>query len=617
VTTPSTTRGPAGRKKPKPCVACRERLVAWTTPRVDYCYQCRPGGPFEPTGVPALRRNLGTTGYEHHSQGLCARCHRSAPQRMEACRDCLAWGVIRKYKWLCWRCHSWRARLPRGTCRTCQRGDLRVNPDQVCNLCDRQMVITLGTTIEEANAHGQQLYLANVAWEPTRIRYGNVRRLDKLSTRNRARGRPGLDSVEFYPANETQARVVRHASRPGRCPSPRPLHREALPRPARPPMAAFLDAAVLDHARRHGWPKSTIHRTQRSIRVLQLMQDTPGAMLLASDAMLLQQIEMTALPVIDVATAAGVMLDDRQPAIHAWFTTTVADLPDPMQDELTEWFDIMLNGSTTPPRRRPRDQQTVRLYLRWAMPALTIWAQQGHTWLREITPADVRAVLPSSGNPRSTMGAGLRSILTLLKARKTLFVNPIARIHTGSHERRDPLPAHADKIRESLLSPNPACAALTALATFHGLRAGELRNMHLTDLADGRLRLGNRTILLAEPVRVRLAAWLDYRNRRWPNTANPHVFLNTATRAGPRPSEDAGSLWPPDPQPRPARRPHPPRSPRHRRRRVPRLRSVRSHRRRSPALPARPPTRCRQRGTSVAIDVPGGEGAHTSSAPGD
>jgi integrase len=67
---------------------------------------------------------------------------------------------------------------------------------------------------------------------------------------------------------------------------------------------------------------------------------------------------------------------------------------------------------------------------------------------------------------------------------------------------------------------------MTALATFHGLRAGELRNMHLADLADRRLRLGDRTIPLADPVHVRLAAWLDYRSKRWPHTANPHVFLN-------------------------------------------------------------------------------------------
>lgn len=472
---------------------------------------------------------------EYYSQGMCTRCHPAAPQHIDSCRDCHAWGVIRKHKWLCWRCHSWRNRLPQGTCRICRRSGLAVDADQLCNLCDRQTTITLGTTVEEANAGGQQLYLANIPFQPTRRRWGNVRRLDKPSPRNLHQHRAGrFGSIEFYPVEHIQlalfdmprdlanwpAKWMVDAQQHGL------LSSEQLPDPPHAQMAAFLDAAVLDHARRHGWPKSTIHRTRRSMRVLQLMQGTPGAMLLASDAIQLKDVGLTALPVIDVATAAGVMLDDRQPAIHAYVEATIADLPDPMRDEVREWFDVMINGSTTPPRRKPRDQQTIRLYLRWAMPALTTWAEQGHHSLREITSSDVRAVLPASGNPRSTMGAGLRSILTLLKARKVLFVNPIARIQTGSHERRDPLPAHAEKIRASLLSPNPACAALTALATFHGLRAGELRKMQLTDLADGRLRLGQRSILLAEPVRVRISAWLDYRNTCWPTTGNPHVFIN-------------------------------------------------------------------------------------------
>lgn len=478
-------------------------------------------------------------GVEYYSQGMCNRCHHHAPQRLESCRDCHAWGVIRKYKWLCWRCHSWRARLPKGTCRTCHRVGLSVNPDHVCNLCDRQMSITLGATVDEANTGGQQLYFANMPWQPTRIRWGNVRRLDKPNPRNLHRDRADrFGTIEFYPVEHIQLALF-DMPRDLTCALEQELSTE---RPSDPPhaqMAAFLDAAVLDHARRHGWPKSTIHRTQRSMRVLQLMQDTPGALLLASDAIRLHEIGLTAIPVIDVATAAGVMLDDREPAIHAYFDTTTAHLPEQMRTELAEWFTIMINGSTTPPRRKPRDQNTTRMYLRWAMPALSTWAEQGHTSLREITSNDVRAVLPPSGNPRSTMGAGLRSILTLLKARKVIFLNPIARIQTGSHERRDPLPAHAEKIRASLLSPNPAGAALTALAAFHGLRAGELRNMHLTDLADGRLRLGHRSILLAEPVRVRLRAWLDYRNRRWPGTANPHVFLNhrnssRTTPVGPR-----------------------------------------------------------------------------------
>ena len=470
-------------------------------------------------------------GAEYYSQGLCTRCHHYAPQWLESCRDCHAWGVIRKYKWLCWRCHSWRARLSKGACRICRRTDLAVNPGDVCNLCDRQATITLGATVDEANAGGQQLYFANMPWLPTRIRWGNVRRVNKPSPRNiNSDHASGRSALKFYPVEQTQLALFE---------MPRDLTwvqdhglsaTERLPEAPHEQMAAFLHAAVLDHARRHGWRNSTIHRAQHSMRVLQLMQDTPGAMLLASDAIRLQEIGMTAIPVIDVATAAGVMLDDRQPAIHAWFATTIADLPDPMQVELRAWFDVMLHGSTAPPRRHPRDQETMRHYLRGAMPALATWAAQGHTSLREITHADVIAILPPSGNPRSIMGAGLRSILTLLKARKILFVNPIARVRTGTHERRQPLPLDTVSIQRALNSPDPACAAIAALAAFHGVRTRDVRHMVLTDLADGRLRIDHpkdkRSILLGEPVKVRLAAWLDHRGRRWPNTANPYVFIN-------------------------------------------------------------------------------------------
>lgn len=537
-------------KPPKPCIACRARPVAWTTPRVDYCYDCLPGGPFAPpacsrcgTGGTADDGNDrhddghddGRGGYPYdvayYSQGLCTRCHPKAPQHLESCRHCLAWGVIRKYKWLCWRCTSWRARLDRGTCRICRRPDLPVTSDEVCNLCDRQRVIALGSSLEEANAGGQQLYLANIAWEPTRTAHGSARRhaipLNPRAAR-RAEQR-ARDRVAFYPVEEVQLTLFdAHRDLPAaRAAAER---NGGYPDPPHPRMGAYLDAAVRDHARRHGWSKTSTHRAQKSMRVLQLMQDTPGAMLSARDAMRLNDIELAAIPVIDIATAIGVMLDDRQPAIDRWFADTIADLPAPMQAELRDWFDMMLNGSTTPPRRRPREQETMRHYLRGAMPALAAWAGQGHTSLREITHADVIATLPPSGNPRSIMGAGLRSIFTLLKARKVLFVNPIARVRTGTHERRQPLPLDTASIQNALNSPDPACAAVAALAAFHGVRTRDIRYMVLADLADGRLRIDQpkdkRSILLAEPVKVRLAAWLDHRARRWPNTANPYVFIN-------------------------------------------------------------------------------------------
>ena len=44
-----------------------------------------------------------------------------------------------------------------------------------------------------------------------------------------------------------------------------------------------------------------------------------------------------------------------------------------------------------------------------------------------------------------------------------------------------------------------------------------------------------RSIPLAEPVRARIAAWLTYRNQRWPRTVNPHLFSSkrSALRATP------------------------------------------------------------------------------------
>lgn len=504
--------------QPKTCPGCRARPVAWTRPRVDYCYSCLPGGPFR--APPCTRCG---SGLAYYSQGRCTRCHPSAPQQPGSCRDCLAWGVVRKHKWLCWRCRGWRAKYPRGICTGCTRPELPLGPAALCTLCDRQTL--MGPAAPPTGTRAQQLYLANLPWPPRRA-------LPAPASTARACADAAMP---FHPVPYTQLLLLN---------LPRDLRaaraRGGFGDPPNEQMAASLDAAVRDHARRHGWSSSTTHRTRTGMQVLLTLQDSPGNMLLASDAMLLHQIDLNAARVIDVATAAGLMLDDRQPAIHAWFATTTADLPAPMRTELTQWFDLMLHGSTTPPRRRPRGEQTTRHYLRWAMPALTTWAAQGHTSLRQISTADVRAVLPPAGNPRSTMGAGLRSILTLLKAAKVLFVNPIARVRTGGHERRDPLPTHAEQIRQALLSPDPACAALTALATFHGLRAGELRTLHLHDLSDGRVRLPGRTILLADPVTARLNAWLEHRNRRWPGTANPHVFLNHRNATGTTP---VGGRW--------------------------------------------------------------------------
>ena len=305
-----------------------------------------------------------------------------------------------------------------------------------------------------------------------------------------------------------------------------------FPEPLVPAMADALIAAADEHAAAHGsGPQDHQGRQARHLDPAR----HPGHPLRSSDIHLLRQLAIPVRPILDVCGQAGMLEDDRPPALTGWFREHIRGLPSPMTAELSVWFRVMTRGSATPPRRRPRAEVTTRIHLRWALPAIRAWAAGGHQSLREITRADVLAVLPPSGNPRSTQGQGLRSVFTILKAEKVIFANPVTGVATGSHETRYPLPAKVATIRQALNSPNPACALITALVAFHGLRTGELRGLQLTDIYDGRLHLGGRIIPLAGPVQARLAAYLGERARRWPRTANPHLFINHVTAGNTRP----------------------------------------------------------------------------------
>ena len=100
---------------------------------------------------------------------------------------------------------------------------------------------------------------------------------------------------------------------------------------------------------------------------------------------------------------------------------------------------------------------------------------------------------------------------------------------TGGHANRQPVPLDVTAIHEALVSDDPARAAVVALIAFHGLRVGHLQRLRLSDLSNGILSVDGRSIPLADPVRERLRTYLDYRARRWPNTANEHFFVHHRT----------------------------------------------------------------------------------------
>ena len=479
----------------------------------DHCFGCWPGGPV----VPPPCHKCGSR-FDYWTAGLCVRCHPRAPQPPDACRDCLAWGATRTLKWLCKACDGWRRKWEVDDCAACGRV-VPVHAEGGCRLCraQRALVRRDGSrpSLVEANREGQQLFLADMA-RAARLR-GEPRR------------RPAaIAPAEIRPVAHRQLVLV-----------DMPIDVEAgmrrgFPAPRDPVMAAALFAFVRDHAIRHGWKRSNAERVQRGVRILLGTQDTPGAPIRTSDVAALAPLKFGVRTIADVLTEAGMLEDDRVPLVVRWFEARVVGLPDAMQAELRVWLDVRRHGSTTPPRFKPRAESTLRSQLGSAMPALRQWAGT-HSSLREVSRDDVYAVLPAGGSPRSSMLQGLRSIFRVLKARQLVFVNPTTHMSVPAPDRPAPKAVDLRALREALDSDDATRAALAALLAFHALTVGQLQATELTDLRDGRLHLADHVVLLAEPVRDRLAAYLDHRSARWPDTANAHLFVNYRSANNTRP----------------------------------------------------------------------------------
>ncbi|WP_328486081.1 hypothetical protein [Streptomyces zaomyceticus] len=380
--------------------------------------------------------------------------------------------------------------------------------------------------LEGANRHGQQLFFADAE-----------RRLQLVNPKG-ARRRP--EPVPQPPPPLVPAKHQQLVLFP---PSGRDLRRgqeRGFPEIEAPEVAAALKAAVDDYAQRHGLGYCTAYGLDRGLRVLLSIQETPGARFRASDVLLLRDMLLSVRPLLKLLAQLDMLDDDRHPRHRPLVSERTAGLPEPMLGELTAWFVLKLSGSTTAPRVKARPPRWIQRMVTHALPALRTWADQGKDSLRSVTRDDVLAVLPDSGTPRVDMLQGLRHILRPLKNRRIIFTDPTARVFCGMPTPTIPLPVEVHALREVLHDRETPRAALAALIIFHALTSGQLRGLKTTDMRDGRLFLPDRTLLLAEPVRTRVAAYLDYRNHRWPRTANPHLFVSQTTGCG---VEPVSNVW--------------------------------------------------------------------------
>lgn len=427
---------------------------------------------------------------DYYTAGRCRRCHRLAPI-IDSCRDCLGWGVTRRHGFRCQGCAAWRRRpLREGDCLSCAR-PLPLNARGCCRLCSRQTNLARpdhqSIDIAEANRHGQQLFIVDLFRQ-------------KRGEPAPATGPPR--ETGRYPLTHEQL-VLFEAGRDLRA-----GRRAGFSDPPLPDLAAMLEDLMTDHAARHGWSAATRVSVRSAIRVLLATQQTPGAVIKASDVAELKQMSFGRVGVvIDILDRARMLDDDRRPTIERWFAQRINGLPEAMADEYEQWFEVLRDGRTTPPRSRPRTRTTVQCYITATAPILQAWSDQGRRSLREISRQDIVHALPLARPRHRHALVAMRSMFRFLKARRLIFTNPTTRIRGDRRHSNEPLPMSLDITRDAVNGDNPVRAALAALVAFHALRPHQLNAIQLTDVADGRLHLSGRTILLADPARRALSAW--------------------------------------------------------------------------------------------------------------
>jgi integrase len=492
---------------------------------VDYCFACWPGGPVTP---PPCLRCGSVRGY--FATGLCERCHPYADPGVDSCLDCLAWGARRTHGWLCRACVTWRAVYANpakngshGPCRSCGRV-LTLGRRGVCRLCHKHASLTREPNepldVIGANRPGQQLFFADLIKKPVD---GPV--TPRVQPDFPAPAAPATATGSLGCPERRDEQLILFTMTPNLA-----AHgRSGLRQLAHPDDVAPLIAVAHQVADANKWSPRQRKEAIIGVRIMLGIQVDGRGPVRASEVEALRDIDMCVWTVIEVLSTAGALIEDRMPTIDAWFGEHIAELPDPMTEELRIWFDIMKNGTRIPPRRRPRSSRSITLHLTWSLPMLQQWAAAGHTSLREITREHVLDAVPAIGPERVRAIQGLRSIFRLLKQRKVIFVDPTTRIKVGDIPANQPLPLDPERIahvRDLLNADSPATALTVALIAFHGIRLGQLQRLKLTDIVDGRINVDGRTFPLAAPVRERLATWLDHRAERWPETTNDYLFAN-------------------------------------------------------------------------------------------
>jgi integrase len=453
---------------------------------------------------------------------------RKVARSVTSCAECLAWGLT-YCQGVCLACYNFAARYRghNGGCAACHRQlPLR---DGYCRLCwcqarydrtgqatDARSAVVLAPWLARVRHH--QLFFADMDSRRAGPRAPPLRHGAKgrpLKPPPAMAARPGAAGIQlplfaFVPGRDyRQVRFdLRRAGAPGN------------------PWLAW--ALHLAHAagEARGWQPVTRRGVQRVLVTL-LAGHRDGEVIAASAVhAVAQRHSISSHAATEILATMGILDDDRPDLFSTWLDAKLAGLATGLASEVRRWAVTLHDGG---PRTQPRSPGTARIYLRAVRPALLAWSAR-YDHLREVTRDDILAHLADLyGHERQVAVSALRSLFTWAKKTCVIFRNPATRIRAGKREHPVWQPLTAVHLAEAAAAAaTPPARLCLILAAVHAARPGAIRALHLddVDLASRRLRLAGTDRPMGNLTCKVVREWLEYRQRRWPHTANPHLLVS-------------------------------------------------------------------------------------------
>jgi integrase len=442
-----------------------------------------------------------------------------------SCPACLAWGIL--YAGVCRGCYDFARRRQPGRCGCCRRSlPLKKGYCRACWLqAALQVAAAAGTGAKRAPDLGPADFAA-VTWHQL-----SFAGLAKMNRRPRPAAPPDAARRphDHRPAGWTQLEL----SVPGQSRRFHARHwaASAITSPALEQARGI--AACLGEAR--GWNPRIQAETARALAVM-LAAHVPGETIPWSAlAPALRPRDLSVSRTAEILAAAGLLDDDRVPALDAWAQDKLAGLAPGIAACARSWLRALQHGT---PRARPRKPDTIRVYLRCVHPILADWSAR-YSHLRQVTAGDVTAAIGTlRGHKRHQALVALRSLTRHCKKAGLIFADPAARARATRRPGGVILPLGPAQIEAATeAAATPAARLALALAAVHALRPEAIRHLALGDVD-----LGNRRIIIAgqsrpldDLTRRLILTWLDHRRARWPHTASPYLIINNQTAMSTRP----------------------------------------------------------------------------------